>query len=104
MNDNRIRFDLIVHDLKSPLSVIETNVRLLAEKTEKFGPLTEKQKKLLARVLRNVRLAQRRVLDALEQGRSEGGANKFSIARVREILLNWIALIRDSIKRFGLSS
>lgn len=88
MKDARIKIELLVHDLKGPLSVIEANIRLLMEKTEKYGPLTEKQKKLLCRVLRNSQLAQRRVSDALEIGRSEAGATNPDEVGIGEIVSN----------------
>jgi signal transduction histidine kinase len=69
----RIKTDLLIHDLKVPLAVIEAGIHSLLKRTEKYGPLTEKQKKVLVRVLRNTKVTQRLVKDALELGRSRKG-------------------------------
>ena len=87
MDDKRIRLDLLIHDLKGPLSIIESNILLLMERPDKYGPLTEKQKRLLGRVLRNARVGKSRVMDALQLGRSECGVMDYSDACVGEIVL-----------------
>jgi hypothetical protein len=51
MGRRRIKFDLLIHDLKVPLAVIEAGITALMERVEKYGPLTEKQKKVLKRAL-----------------------------------------------------
>jgi two-component system OmpR family sensor kinase len=69
----RVKTDLLIHDLKVPLAVIEAGVVSLLKRVEKYGPLTEKQEKVLVRVLRNVKVTQTLVNDALELGRSRKG-------------------------------
>ena len=84
MERNRIKLDFLVHDLKVPLAVIEAGLLSLLQKTEKYGPLTEKQTKVLERALRNTIVTRTLVNDALELGRSSAGIiNKihFSAAR-----------------------
>ncbi|MBW2064294.1 MAG: HAMP domain-containing histidine kinase [Deltaproteobacteria bacterium] len=77
MRKQRIKFDFLVHDLKVPLAVIEAGITALIQKPEKYGPLTEKQLKVLERVLRNTIITRSLVNDALEIGRSsEGIINK----------------------------
>jgi len=66
----RIKFDLLIHDLKVPLAVIEAGVMSLLNKTKSYGAITEKQEKVLKRVLRNAKITQTLVNDALELGRS----------------------------------
>jgi signal transduction histidine kinase len=68
-----IQTEFLVHELKDPLSVIETGVRLLLERQDRFGALSEKQHKTLQRVLRNAEKARSMMYDMLEIGRSESG-------------------------------
>ncbi len=87
MGHKRIRMDLLIHDLKVPLAVIEAGTTSLLKKTEKYGPLTEQQEKVLVRVLRNVKATQTLVNDAMELGRSRQGIvhlSKFTISALIE--------------------
>ena len=77
MGKRRIKFDFLIHDLKVPLAVIEAGVLSLMQKRDKYGPLTDKQMKVMERVLRNTIVTRTLVNDALELGRSnEGIINK----------------------------
>lgn len=77
MGSERIKFEFLIHDLKVPLAVMEAGIMGLLERQEKYGPLSKKQQKVLERVLRNTRVTQRLVNDAMEVGRSnEGIINK----------------------------
>lgn len=69
----RIKLDLLIHDLKGPLSVIEAGAISLLKRAEKYGPLTDKQERVLARIIRNTKTTQTLVSDALELGRSREG-------------------------------
>jgi two-component system, OmpR family, sensor kinase len=73
MNKNRIKTELLVHDLKNPIAVIEASVDTLIRNAERENPLTERQIKVLGRVLRNSRIAMSLVNDILEVGRSSEG-------------------------------
>lgn len=73
MSKKRIKFDFLIHDLKVPLAVIEAGVLSLLQRKGKYGSLTEKQEKVLERVLRNAIVTRTLVNDALELGRSEKG-------------------------------
>ncbi len=73
MGKRRIKFDFLVHDLKVPLAVIEAGLTSLIQKTDKYGPLTDKQLKVLKRALRNTLVTRTLVNDALELGRSSQG-------------------------------
>jgi signal transduction histidine kinase len=73
MGNQRIRVDFLVHDLKVPLAVIEAGLVSLLQKKDKYGPLTEKQAKVLERALRNTLITRTLVNDALELGRSSEG-------------------------------
>lgn len=51
-------FDLFIHDLRGPLSIASTSANNLLHKSERYGPLTLKQKRALGVILRNVRKSQ----------------------------------------------
>ena len=52
-----IEIQFLIHELKDPISIIETGLRTLLEKKEKFGPLVPKQENTLKRTLRNTKKA-----------------------------------------------
>jgi two-component system, OmpR family, sensor kinase len=68
---NGVDVEFIIHELKDPIAVIETALRLLLERTEKYGPLTPRQEKTLSRALRNSKKAGRLLADLLEVGRAD---------------------------------
>ena len=76
MERKRIKTELMIHDLKNPLAIIEAGIISLIEKEEKYGPVTEKQLNVLRRTLRNTRIARGLVNDILEVGRSAEGVFK----------------------------
>jgi len=65
--------EFLIHELKDPIAVIETAVRMLLEKPDKYGPLTGRQQKTLDRALRNSKKARGLLADLLEVGRSDAG-------------------------------
>jgi len=78
MDRKRIKIDLLIHDLKVPLAVVESGITLLLQRPEKYGSLTTKQEKVLNRILRNTRSTQVLVNDALELGKSREGIVKLT--------------------------
>ncbi len=99
MDREKIKIDLLIHDLKVPLAVVESGVTLLLQKPEKYGPLTAKQKKVLERTLRNTRVAQTLVNDALELGKSRKGIvnlTSFSLSSLFEETLTELFDLVDS--------
>lgn len=82
MGENRIRIEFLIHDLKVPLAVIEAGITSLLNRQEKYGPLTDKQVKVLKRALRNTKVTQNLVSDALELGRSGKGIMNLSPVRL----------------------
>ncbi len=68
-----IQIEFLIHELKGPISVIETGLRMLLDKRDTYGPLSSRQEKTLLRTLRNTRKTQRMLSDLLEIGRSEAG-------------------------------
>ena len=82
----RIKIDLLIHDLKVPLAVIEAGLVSLMTKQEKYGPVTRQQAKVFARVLRNTKVLKALVNDALELGRSEKGVINLSHFRLSSLI------------------
>ena len=68
-----VEIEFLIHELKDPVAVIETGLRTLLEKKDKFGPLTPRQEKILKRVLRSSNKARDMLNSLLEIGRSEAG-------------------------------
>lgn len=68
-----IEIEFLIHELKDPIAVIETGVRTILEKQDKFGPLTPRQERMLKRTLRNSNKARAMLNSLLEVGRSEAG-------------------------------
>ena len=68
-----IEIQFLIHELKDPISIVETGLRTLLEKKEKFGPLLPKQENTLKRTLRNTQKAREMLNNLLEIGRSESG-------------------------------
>ena len=68
-----IEIQFLIHELKDPISIIETGLRTLLEKKEKFGPLAPKQENTLKRTLRNTKKAREMLNNLMEIGRSESG-------------------------------
>lgn len=68
-----IEIEFLLHELKDPLSIIETGMRSLLEKSEKYGPLSPRQEKTLKRTLRNTKKVREMLNGLLEIGRSEAG-------------------------------
>ena len=68
-----IEIQFLIHELKDPIAIVETGLRTLLEKKEKFGPLLPKQENTLKRTLRNTKKAREMLNNLLEIGRSESG-------------------------------
>jgi len=73
MNKKRIKTELLVHDLKNPIAVIKASVDSLIRKSGMENSLTDRQVRVLSRVLRNSKIAMSLVNDILEVGRSREG-------------------------------
>lgn len=104
-----IDVEFLIHELKDPMSVIETAVRMLLEKQAKYGPLTDRQTKTLKRALRNSKKARSLLADLLEVGRSDAGCflccrfNPVSV--IDEVLLEVLetvdATLWESLQEIG---
>lgn len=73
MSEKEGLLDLLIHDLKGPLSIVSTTVTNLLDKTNRYGPLTEKQRRIIGRVSRNVQRAQVLLQEMIEISQSEKG-------------------------------
>jgi signal transduction histidine kinase len=73
VNEKAPLIDLIIHDLTGPLSIASTSTESLLRKEDRYGPLSDRQRQTLERVLRNCNKAQRLVQEMIEIYRSEEG-------------------------------
>jgi len=87
--------EFLIHELKSPLSIIETGMRTLLEKEDKFGKLSQKQNRTLKRSLKNTIKAREMIYTLLEIGRCEAEVFAFSEFSPGEAVLGAIV---DSIE------
>ena len=99
-------FDLFIHDLTGPLSIVSTSTDSLLHKVDQYGPLTDHQKRLLDRVSRNIRKAKSLTQEMIEILRSEEGVFEkeyFSIEKTLvESLLDVLEIsLPDAIERLG---
>ncbi len=69
----KLDIEFLIHEMKDPLAIIETGVRTLLERQNKYGTLNDRQLKTLKRVLRNTHKARGMIYGLLEIGRSEAG-------------------------------
>jgi signal transduction histidine kinase len=85
-------FDLLIHDLTSPLSIVSTTADSLLQKSDRYGALTDQQKRMVDRISRNIHKAQKLLQEMIEILRSEEGIFQkeyFSIEdTVRESLMD----------------
>lgn len=100
-NNKERLFDLLIHDLSSPLSIASTTVDNLLHKAERYGPLTDHQRRMIDRILRNVTKAQNLIQEMIEILRSEEGLFQkeyFSIQKtVQESLLDVLEMVSPNI-------
>ena len=75
---NALDTQVLIHELKGPLSLIEATARTLIEQAARMGPLTERQEKAVKRILRGTLRGKRLVNQLLEIGRAESA--QFSLA------------------------
>ncbi len=68
-----IEIEFLVHELKDPIAIIETGLRTLLERQDKFGALSARQVSTLKRTLRNSKKARELLHSILEIGRAEAG-------------------------------
>ncbi len=99
-------FDLFIHDITGPLSIVSTSTDSLLHKGDRYGPLTDPQKRLLDRISRNTHRAKNLTQEMIEILRSEEGLFEreyFSIEKtVSESLLDVLeTAIPNAVERLG---
>lgn len=95
MSDNTIKTEILIHDLKVPISVIDAGAKSLLNRQSSYGPLTDKQIKVLKRIIRNTLTTQRLVNDVLELGRSREGVMITSDFPISHLVTNVLVEIFD---------
>jgi two-component system OmpR family sensor kinase len=95
MDRKRIKTELLVHDLKTPIAIIETGINSLINNDNKQEQLSPRQQKILARLLRSIKNAKGLVNDILEVGRSSEGIINNKWCLLCELLVPPIAEIID---------
>ena len=86
MNDKEGLVDLLIHDLVGPLSVASTSVTNLLYKAERYGPLSDQQRRALERALRNVQKSQNLVQEIVEISRSKEGLFQKGLFSMKEVV------------------
>ena len=71
MDQKGYLYDLMVHDLRGPLSVVATTANSLLCRADRYGSLTESQVNCLRRIARNTKRAQFVLEEILDVARSE---------------------------------
>lgn len=97
MHRDKIKLDLLIHDLKGPIAVIEAGISSLLTRPEKYGSITEKQEKVLVRTLRNTKVLQALVNDALELGRSGAGVINITCSKISHLIAQSLVEIFDLV-------
>jgi signal transduction histidine kinase len=86
MDDKDYLYDLLVHDLRGPLSVVSATTNSLLNKTDRYGALTETQRSCLQRIMRNTKKAQVILNEILDVGRSEEKVFKEDLFDVESVV------------------
>lgn len=94
-SNQRLKIDLLVHDLKGPLAVIETGITVLLNKVAQYGNLTEKQERVLKRALRNTNTAQAIVSDTLALKQSKPGDMNLTPVSVSDLFTDVLEEVFD---------
>lgn len=86
VNEKERLFDLLIHDLTSPLSIVSTTADNLLQKSERYGALTDQQKKMIDRISRNAHKAQKILQEMIEILHSEEGIFHKDIFSIEDTL------------------
>lgn len=86
MNRKKIKTELLIHDLKNPLAVVQAGIDGLISRRDIYGALTEKQEKVLLRLMRNIRASRLMVNDALELARADEGIVQKSVVSFGQVV------------------
>lgn len=97
MSGGKIKPSQIVHDLKVPLAVVDSCLQGLLTRTESYGPVNEKQKKVLSRALRNAQIMKTIINDLLDVARSEEGTFRKSRVQFSILILQTLVECFDLV-------
>jgi signal transduction histidine kinase len=101
MNSKKDLVDLLIHDLKGPLAVVSTSASALLNKANRYGPLTENQRRVVDRIFRNSRKAQALTEDMIEIYRADENlfqCDLFPVSDpVRESLLEALEIVTPHV-------
>lgn len=90
----QVNIEFLVHELKDPVSVIETGARLMLDKQSPSNPLSQLQERTLSRILRNAGKTREMLNELLEVGRAENDSFNCQtfdpIASLHKVLLEVI--------------
>lgn len=86
MNEKEGLIDLLIHDLRGPLSVVSTCVSNLLNKEDRYGSITDRQRRTIERIWRNTRKAQTLLQEMLEISRSKDGLFRKEQFQIKEAL------------------
>jgi signal transduction histidine kinase len=92
MVTNDLPIKVLIHDLKNPLILIMAGARSLLSRQDQFGALTDKQKKIINRILRNAVKGNWILEDVFEMERAKAGV--FSISK-----FSFLPLLYDSLAK-----
>ena len=67
----QVNIEFMVHELKDPVSVIETGARMLLDKQDPSAPLTPNQQRTIERIVRNAQKTREMLGELLEVGRAQ---------------------------------
>ena len=95
MGQNEIKTELLIHDIKVPVSVINAGAKSLLARQDIYGTLTEKQEKVIRRILRNAKSSQCLVNDALEIARSSQGIMNYADTCLARLVTNVLVEVMD---------
>ena len=95
MGKNEIKTELLIHDIKVPVSVINAGAKSLLARQDIYGTLTEKQEKVIRRILRNAKSSQCLVNDALEIARSSQGIMNYADTCLARVVTNVLVEVMD---------
>jgi len=96
LNEKECLFDLLIHDLTGPLSIISVSANSLLNKTDQYGSFTDQQKRSLDRISRNARKAQTLLHEMVEIFRSEEGLFKKEFFPIERVLKDSLLDVLES--------
>jgi len=97
MATNDLSIKVLVHDLKNPLILIMAGARSLLAKQDQFGALTDKQKKIINRILRNAVKGNWILEDFFEMEQAKAGVFRISKFSMLPLLYDSLAKAFEEI-------